>query len=53
MKLVWNIENFNYFINEHEILSEKIDEILKDDYNSLSQSCRDVIFNHINSKFVK
>lgn len=53
-ELVSNIENFKYLfpINKHEILSEKIDEIMKDDYDSLSQSCRDVIFNDINSNIM-
>jgi glycosyltransferase involved in cell wall biosynthesis len=50
-ELVSNINNWNYLfpVNEYKILSTKIDEIIYDDYDLLSNSCRSVIFNDINS----
>jgi glycosyltransferase involved in cell wall biosynthesis len=53
-ELVSNIGNFNYLfpVNDFEILSIKMDEIIRDEYSSLSQSSRNVIVNDINSNIM-
>ena len=51
-ELLKNINNWPYTfpVNSADILSAKINDILEDDYNSLSLQCRRVIEKHINSE---
>jgi len=50
-ELVSSIKKWDYLfpINKPEILSERIKNITEDDYKELSEKCRNVIFNEINS----